>query len=99
MAATFEQASQLLDEAILSYSVGQIEEASQYIASAAATLHEIQLVPSTEPVLSQPGDMNDPIATVQWRALLPAAAEVAAPAAHQPVHVEPAPSPSLAAAA
>lgn len=40
----FEQASHFLDQAIIAYAAGQIEEASQHMANAAATLQVIELV-------------------------------------------------------
>lgn len=43
MEPTLEQASHILDQALISYAAGQIEAGCEHIAAAAAMLHEIQV--------------------------------------------------------
>lgn len=46
----FDQASHFLDQALLCHAAGEIEEASQQMANAAATLHAIELAPADSAV-------------------------------------------------
>lgn len=102
MDSPFEQASQFLDQAILTYAGGQMEEASQYMASAAAVLHEIQLAPpefKPEAAALELVRMEYPLVTVHEVPLLPAANEQPVLAVLPPVDAEPTRDSSLAVAA
>jgi hypothetical protein len=94
----FEQASQFLDQALVFYAGGQIEEASRYLASAAAVLHQIQLAPTqpAEATATLGPVVFEPVSVVE---MLQAATVPPAPAATPPVNPEPAHASSLAVAA
>ncbi len=100
MDPTLEQASAFLDQAILSYSGGQIEAACEQMAAAAAVLREIQpAAPQPEPEFAAIATIDLELAAVTGCAI-PAAVPSALPVtAIQPVKVEPAPEPSIAVAA
>lgn len=76
MDALLEQASQILDQALLAYAGGQLEAACEQIAAAAALLHEIQLaaLPQELPAAGQ-GSPAD------WLQVLAFEAPLALPAA------------------
>jgi hypothetical protein len=94
MEPSFEQASTFLDQALILYAGGQIEEASQQLADAAAILHAIQLTPAElRPVVVEfPG-------LTLYEMPLALAGETTAPAALPPAPAEPESKPSLAVAA
>ncbi len=99
MDPSFEQASTFLDQAILSYSGGEIESAAQFMAEAAAVLHEIQLAPPAklEPEAFQPV-ATDSAAAIAPELLLTTVRPVE-PAALHPVELESAGKSSVAVAA
>ena len=100
MEPMFEQASAFLDQAILSYSGGQIEEAAKLMAGAAAILHEIKLAPAE----AGSAEVFQPVPTAT-AADMPIEAHAAAtehppePAAVQAMDIESARKSSLAVAA
>lgn len=97
----FEQASAFLDQAILFYSGGQIEQAAQLMADAAAMLHEIQLPPpgaKLEVEVFQPV-MTDSAAEIAPELLLATSSPPAEAPVQQPVEIESSSRPSLAVAA
>ena len=100
MDPSFEQASAFLDQAILSYSGGQIEEAAQFMAEAAAMLHEIQLWPAAElePEVFQPVT-TDAATAIAPEILLSAPSAPREPPLLQPVEIESASKPTPAIAA
>lgn len=75
MEPLLEQASQILDQALLAYAGGQLEAACEQIAAAAAMLHEIEL--ATLPQAIQAGNEPGP----DWLQLLSFEAPLALPAA------------------
>lgn len=100
MEPSFEQASAFLDQAILSYSAGQIEEAAQQIAEAAAMLHEMQLptaLGELVPEVFQP--VNTETSAVMAYEAAPAPKLLPITAAGAPAEIQSAEKPALAAAA
>lgn len=101
MEPSFEQASAFLDQALIFYAGGQMDEASQQIASAAAMLHEIQLAPAEQepgPAELRPVVVEFPGVTV-YEMPLALTGETTAPAALPPGPAELESKPSLAVAA
>ncbi|HVP44556.1 MAG TPA: hypothetical protein VMS96_14085 [Terriglobales bacterium] len=96
MDPSFEQASHFLDQALLSYAGGQIEEAAENMASAAAILREIQPV---FPALNLEPPAGEPLVIEFPAATAPGSSRAQSPPAIQRVSVESAREPSLAAAA
>ncbi len=101
MDPSFEQASAFLDQAILFYTNGQIEQAAQFMADAATMLHELQF-PSPAATLEmedfQPV-MTDPAAAIAPELLLAMNGPPAEPPVEQPVAIESAGKSSFAVAA
>ncbi len=101
MNPSFEQASAFLDQAILFYSGGEIEQAAQCMAEAAAMLHQIQLPPAAaklEPEAFQPVT-TDTAAEMAPEILLSAPSPPHERPLLQPVEIESASTPSPAIAA
>ncbi len=101
MDPSFEQASAFLDQAILSYTDGQIEQAAQFMADAAAMLHEIQVAPAEpkpEAEVFQPVETSS-AADIAPELLLATSGPPPEPPAFQPVEIESAGKSSLAVAA
>ncbi len=101
MDPSFEQATAFLDPAISFYSDGQIEQAAQFMADAAAMLHEIQF-PSPAATLEmedfQPV-VTDSAAEIAPELLLATGGPPAGPPVEPPVEIESAGKSSLAVAA
>ena len=101
MEPLLEQASQILDQALLSYAAGQIEAACEHITAAAAMLHELQLavlpqeLSAATPAVEPAGFLG--VAAFEMPLALPAATPVTAPMPRK--RVESARESSLAAAA
>ncbi len=101
MEPSFEEASQLLDQALLSYSGGQIEVACRYMAEAAAMLHDIQFFPpepQSESAALEPIIVEFPEVAAGELQLALAAGDPA-PVAIAPVNPEAATEPPLVVAA
>ncbi len=100
MDPSFEQASAFLDQAIFFYTDGQIEQAAQFMADAAAMLHELQF-PSPAATL----EMEDfqPVVTDSAAEIAPELLATSGPPpgppVEQPVEIESAGKSSLAVAA
>ncbi len=94
----FEQASAFLDQAIVSYSGGQIEAACEHMAAAVAVLRQIQpAAPELQPAAIPTLDLELATVTVSPApADLPSGPPVTA---IRPLPVEPAAEPSIAVAA
>jgi hypothetical protein len=103
MEPSFEQASEFLDHALISYSGGQIEEACQLMAEAANLLHGIELAPIAQPTEPEPAEIQSldiDFLTATLCGIPPAAAkEKPAPAAIPPAKAESTRKSSLAVAA
>lgn len=94
----FEQASAFLDQAILSYSGGQIEAACEQMAAAAAVLRQVQLA-APQPETAAISTLDLELATVAVCEVPMAVPKPPLVTAIQPVQLEPAPEPSIAVAA
>jgi hypothetical protein len=101
MESSFEQASVILDQAILSYSDGEIEQAAQLMADAAAMLHDIEVAPVEPQCVAEVFQpvQTETAADMPGKMLLLAAGPLPEPAALQAMEIESAKDSSLAAAA